>query len=213
MVSSFLGFEVIFMDANFVGILIVIILLIPKIWYEYWIRNLKRNRKKRRKNKKNFKNPKNKNKRHRKHRKSSNINELSWDWYSVQEFRRKTKKGYKQYDFDGVYVIHDLDYDMYYVGQSINVIKRLRGHFNGQASKGGADDLNEALINGHNMEIALLRLKNSSFRDLDDMEAYFIDYFDSYYHGYNRTRGNYIEFRTVGPIHKGGHHVKSFSLR
>ena len=143
----------------------------------------------------------------------NNINESSWNWYSVQEFRRKTKKGYTKYDFKGVYIIYDVDMNCYYVGQSINVIKRLRGHFNGQSSKGGADDLNEALINGHNMEIALLRLKNSSFRDLDDMEAYFIDYFDAYYHGYNRTRGNYIELRTMGPIHKGGHHVESFSLR
>lgn len=143
----------------------------------------------------------------------NNINESSWNWYSVQEFRRKTKKGYTKYDFKGVYIIYDVDMNCYYVGQSINVIKRLRGHFNGQSSKGGADDLNEALINGHNMEIALLRLKKSSFRDLDDMEAYFIDYFDAYYHGYNRTRGNYIELRTMGPIHKGGHHVKSFSLR
>lgn len=135
----------------------------------------------------------------------NNINESSWNWYSVQEFRRKTKKGYTKYDFKGVYIIYDVDMNCYYVGQSINVIKRLRGHFNGQASKGGADDLNEALINGHNMEIALLRLQNSSFRDLDDMEAYF--------NGYNRTRGNYIEFRTMGPVHRGGHHVKSFSLR
>lgn len=198
------------MDINFFGILVIIILLIPKICYEYWLRNSKRNRKKRRKK---FKNLKNKNKRHKKYKKSSNIDESLWQWYSVQEFRRKTKKGYTQYDFNGVYVIHDLDFDMYYVGQSVNVIKRLRGHFNGQSSKGGADDLNEALINGHNMEIALLRLKNSSFRDLDDMEAYFIDYFDAYYHGYNRTRGNYIELRTMGSIHKGGHHVKSFSLR
>ena len=198
------------MDANFVVIVIGIILIILKVWYESWIRSLKRNRKRRRKSSKNVKH---KNKRNRKRIKSSNIYESLWDWYSVQEFRRKTKKGYTKYDFNGVYVIHDLDFDMYYVGQSVNVIKRLRGHFNGQSSKGGADDLNEALINGHNMEIALLRLKKSSFRDLDDMEAYFIDYFDAYHHGYNRTRGNYIELRTMGPIHKGGHHVKSFSLR
>lgn len=143
----------------------------------------------------------------------NNINESSWNWYSVQEFRRKTKKGYTKYDFKGVYIIYDVDMNCYYVGQSINVIKRLRGHFNGQASKGRADDLNEALISGHNMEVALLRLQNSSFRDLDDMEAYFIDYFDSYHNGYNRTRGNYIEFRTIGPVHRGGHYVKSFVLR
>lgn len=143
----------------------------------------------------------------------NNINEASWNWYSVQEFRRKTKKGYTKYDFKGVYIIYDVDMNCYYVGQSVNVIKRLRGHFNGQSSKGGADDLNEALISGHNMEIALLRLQSSSFRDLDDMEAYFIDYFDSYYNGYNRTRGNYIEFRTMGPVHRGGHYVKSFVLR
>ena len=143
----------------------------------------------------------------------NNINESSWNWYSVQEFRRKTKKGYTKYDFKGVYIIYDADMNCYYVGQSINVIKRLRGHFNGQSSKGGADDLNEALISGHNMEIALLRLQNSSFRDLDDMEAYFIDYFDAYYHGYNRTRGNYIELRTMGPVHRGGHYVKRFVLR
>lgn len=199
------------MDSNnFILIIILIILLLPKIYYDYWIRNLKRKRKKFRKqsNKR-----KTNSKSYKDYRKSSNINESLWNWYSVQEFRRKTKKGYRQYDFEGVYIIHDLDYGVYYVGQSINVIKRLRGHFNGQASKGGADDLNEALISGHNMEVALLRLQNSSFRDLNDMEAYFIDYFDSYYNGYNRTRGNYIEFRTMGPVHRGGHYVKSFVLR
>ena len=195
------------MDSNnFIFIIILAVLLLPKFYYEYWIRNLKRKRKK---SKKQFKRRKNKTKFYE----SSNINESLWKWYSVQEFRRKTKKGYMQYDFDGVYIIHDLDYDAYYVGQSINVIKRLRGHFNGQSSKGGADDLNEALISGHNMEVALLRFKNSSFRDLNDMEAYFIDYFDSYYNGYNRTRGNYVDFRTRGPIHRGGHYVKSFVLR
>ena len=195
---------------NFILIIILIILLLPKIYYDYWIRNLKRKREKFRKqsNKR-----KTNSKSYKDYRKSSNINESLWNWYSVQEFRRKTKKGYRQYDFEGVYIIHDLDYGVYYVGQSINVIKRLRGHFNGQASKGGADDLNEALISGHNMEVALLRLQNSSFRDLNDMEAYFIDYFDSYYNGYNRTRGNYIEFRTMGPVHRGGHYVKSFVLR
>ena len=130
-----------------------------------------------------------------------------------KSLEERQRKGYTKYDFKGVYIIYDVDMNCYYVGQSINVIKRLRGHFNGQASKGGADDLNEALISGHNMEIALLRLQNSSFRDLDDMEAYFIDYFDSYYNGYNRTRGNYVEFRTMGPVHRGGHYVKSFVLR
>lgn len=199
------------MDSNnFILIIILIILLLPKIYYDYWIRNLKRKRKNFRKQ---FNKRKTNSKSYKDYRKSSNINESLWNWYSVQEFRRKTKKGYRQYDFEGVYIIHDLDYGVYYVGQSINVIKRLRGHFNGQASKGGADDLNEALISGHNMEAALLRLQNSSFRDLNDMEAYFIDYFDSYYNGYNRTRCNYIEFRTMGPVHRGGHYVKSFVLR
>lgn len=117
-------------------------------------------------------------------------NNWNWNWYSVQMFRRKTNRNSKRCDFEGVYIVHNIDTNKYYVGQSINVIKRLRSHFNGRSTTGGSDDLNNALINGDRLEVVLLALKDSNFRNLNDMESFFINHFDSYHNGYNRTRGN-----------------------
>lgn len=136
-----------------------------------------------------------------------------WNWYSVQVFRRKTNRNYKRCDFEGVYIIRNIDENKYYVGQSINVVKRLRSHFNGRPSKGGADDLNNALINGDRLEIVLLELKGSTFRDLNDMEAFFINHFNSYHKGYNRTRGNNrVKNTFVNLVMHTGYQAKSFEL-
>ncbi len=136
-----------------------------------------------------------------------------WNWYSVQMFRRKTNGNYRHYDFEGVYIVRNIDKNKCYVGQSINVIKRLRTHFNGRSAKGGADDLNNALINGDRLEIVFLELKGSSFRNLDDMESFFIHHFNSYYRGYNRTRGNNrINNIFVNLVMHTGYHANSFEL-
>ena len=36
---------------------------------------------------------------------------------------------YVRYDFEGIYVLHNI---MYYVGQSINVVKRVKNHLKGK---------------------------------------------------------------------------------
>lgn len=136
-----------------------------------------------------------------------------WNWYSVQTFRRKTNRNYKRCDFEGVYIVRNIDKNKYYVGQSINVIKRLRQHFNGRPSKGGANDLNNALVNGDRLEVVLLELKGSTFRNLNDMESFFINHFNSYHRGYNRTRGNNrIENIFVNLVMHTGYHANSFEL-
>lgn len=119
------------------------------------------------------------------------------DWYSVQQFRRMTNGKYSHIDNMGVYIIHDIDADKYYVGQSVNVIKRVRGHFNGRVSSGGSGDIDVALKMGHNIRVALLEFDSKLYRDLDHMEREYIKKFNSYYNGYNRTRGNGISSNIV----------------
>ena len=119
------------------------------------------------------------------------------DWYSVQQFRRMTNGKYSHIDKMGVYIIHDIDVDKYYVGQSVNVIKRVRGHFNGRVSSGGSGDIDLALKMGHNIRVALLEFDSKLYRDLDHMEREYIKKFNSYYNGYNRTRGNGVSSNIV----------------
>lgn len=117
-----------------------------------------------------------------------NIDIDDWEWIPVQVFLRRTKS-YSDIDFSGVYIIKNLDTEKVYVGQSVNVIKRLRQHLNGSSSVGNVD-INDSIVNGDRLIVYGLRFSDYDFSDLNDMERYFIDYFDAYAFGYNRTKGN-----------------------
>lgn len=95
-------------------------------------------------------------------------------------------------DIMGVYIIHNKENDKYYVGQSKNVGKRVRQHFNGTEPQNiiFAKDYYESKWE-HKEDLFEIAIIPCSTKDeLDAVERENIAYFDSFESGYNRTRGN-----------------------
>ena len=92
----------------------------------------------------------------------------------------------RQSDFTGVYVLHNLTKDMYYVGQSIKVIDRVGQHLTGH----GNGDVYADFKYGDEFEVSTLSLVGSGYASLNDLERETIAAYDAYDHGYNRTTGN-----------------------
>ena len=75
---------------------------------------------------------------------------------------------------------------MYYVGQSKDIISRVKQHFTGK----GNGDVYADYKYGDLFEIGLLLLSHAGYRVLNDLERDLIDVFGAYERGYNKTRGN-----------------------
>ena len=90
-------------------------------------------------------------------------------------------------DFVGVYILHNTYNNKYYVGQSVHVLKRLRQHFNGK----GCEDVYKDYCRGMPFEIQCIALANSGYDNLNKLERDYISYYNAYYSGYNKTRGNH----------------------
>ena len=93
------------------------------------------------------------------------------------------------FDFEGVYIIHNKTKRKYYVGQGSNVMDRISQHFMGH----GNGDVYADYIYGDRFGIQALALENSGFKTLDELERYTIKTYKAYEKGYNRTRGNGME--------------------
>ena len=91
-----------------------------------------------------------------------------------------------KYGIPGVYVIHNLRRDMYYVGQGKSVARRLNQHFTGS----GNGDVYADYRNGDRFEIQVIPLYKSGYRNLNDLEREAIAAYSAYWSGYNKTRGN-----------------------
>jgi hypothetical protein len=93
-----------------------------------------------------------------------------------------------------IYLVHCKLINKYYVGQTtIGFDNRYQnGFFNDKGHK-TKDNLKEDLekYGEDSFEIAKIFKVAHSKEELDDLEVYYIDYFDSYYNGYNETRGNH----------------------
>lgn len=92
----------------------------------------------------------------------------------------------KRDDFTGVYVLHNVPKDAYYVGQGVRVYERLSQHFMGH----GNADVYADWKYGDQFEIKVMPLVGSGYQSLNDLERDVISSYDAYEHGYNRTRGN-----------------------
>ena len=92
----------------------------------------------------------------------------------------------RQSDFTGVYVLHNLTKDMYYVGQSVKVIDRVGQHFTGR----GNADVYADFKYGDEFEISTVSLADSGYGSLNDLESDTIAAYDAYNNGYNKTAGN-----------------------
>jgi len=99
-------------------------------------------------------------------------------------------KGRKSYaltlNYPGVYILHNKTKDLYYVGQGTKVLNRVYAHFTGR----GNGDVYADYKYGDKFTIRTIALKNSGFSNLNDLERYCISYYNAYYKGYNKTRGN-----------------------
>ncbi|MBD5445731.1 MAG: GIY-YIG nuclease family protein [Mycoplasma sp.] len=107
---------------------------------------------------------------------------------TIQEFlelREKTIRmgGESEYDRSEVYVIFNKDSKMYYVGQSINLIKRVNNHFTGK----GNGDVYADYKYGAEFEITLIPCHQN---DLNKVEKHYIEFFNAYGKGYNKNKGN-----------------------
>jgi hypothetical protein len=90
------------------------------------------------------------------------------------------------YNFAGVYILHNKSKDLYYVGQGKQVLNRVNNHFTGK----GNGDVYADYKYGDSWTIKMIALENSGFNTLNELERYVIETYDSYKKGYNKTRGN-----------------------
>lgn len=89
-------------------------------------------------------------------------------------------------DFTGVYIIHNMTKDMYYVGQGVRVISRLCQHFQGH----GNGDVYADWKYGDVLTVKVVRLSTSGYDSLNQLEHDYITRYDACDRGYNRTHGN-----------------------
>ena len=89
-------------------------------------------------------------------------------------------------NFDGVYVIHNITKDMYYVGQAKEVLNRVNSHFTGS----GNGDVYADYKYGDKFNVSIIALENSGYNNLNDLERDTISVYNAYNKGYNKTRGN-----------------------
>lgn len=92
----------------------------------------------------------------------------------------------KDGDFTGVYVVHNVTKDLYYVGQSLRVVSRLSQHFSGH----GNGDVYADFKYGDAFLINVIPLSGSGYNSLDALERDAIAAYHAFDCGYNRTRGN-----------------------
>lgn len=88
-------------------------------------------------------------------------------------------------NFKGVYILHNETKDKYYVGQAQKIFNRVNQHFTGK----GNGDVYADYKYGDKFTIRFIKLSESGFRSLDDLERSAILKYDAYNKGYNKNRG------------------------
>ena len=87
----------------------------------------------------------------------------------------------------GIYIIHNCDRDLHYVGQSKNMVNRVFQHF---MRNGGHPDLQEHYRMREKFTVSMIPLDNTPYSSLDDLEDCAIRAYNSLYpNGYNRIPG------------------------
>src|SRR5690554_2320401 len=85
----------------------------------------------------------------------------------------------------GVYVIRNKTKNKYYVGQSQNIVLRVRKHLEGS----GNGHLFADYKYGDLFSVILIRFNPNKYTSLSHQERAYIEIFDSFNRGYNKTRG------------------------
>ena len=89
-------------------------------------------------------------------------------------------------NFAGVYILFNSTKNMYYVGQGKAVLNRVNAHFTGK----GNGDVYADYKYGDKFTIKMISLEKSGYSTLNELERNTIMAYDSFAHGYNKTRGN-----------------------
>lgn len=89
-------------------------------------------------------------------------------------------------DAVGVYIIYNIDKDKFYVGQAKRLLYRINQHFTGH----GNPDVYVDYRQGDSFRIAMIKLIDSGYEDLDKLEKDKIREYHAYEQGYNKTKGN-----------------------
>lgn len=93
-------------------------------------------------------------------------------------------------DYTGVYIIYNSSNEKYYVGQAKKVMNRLFKHFSGKGGNAGSYNFFNDYQSGEAFEVWTVRLRESEFDSLDELERRTIEYYQAYDLGYNENRGN-----------------------
>lgn len=104
----------------------------------------------------------------------------------------KTLIGYDYSKIVGCYVIHNKENDKYYVGQSKDVMKRIKQHFKGTvpANMIFAEDYYMSTFYDKDDLFEVKIIQCATKNELDDTERALIEKYDSFHSGYNGTGGN-----------------------
>ncbi|MFK4781999.1 GIY-YIG nuclease family protein [Lactococcus petauri] len=93
-------------------------------------------------------------------------------------------------DYTGVYIIYNGSKEKYYVGQAKKVMNRVYKHFLGKGGNAGSYNFFNDYQSGEAFEVWTVRLRESEFDSLDELERRTIEYYQAYDLGYNENRGN-----------------------
>ncbi|MEG1354157.1 MAG: GIY-YIG nuclease family protein, partial [Malacoplasma sp.] len=90
------------------------------------------------------------------------------EFFHMYSDLKKMKIKISELDASGVYIIFNISKQSYYVGQSINVLKRVNNHFTGS----GNGDVYADYKYGSQFQITIVKCEQSK---LNAMERYFIE--------------------------------------
>jgi len=89
-------------------------------------------------------------------------------------------------DIPGCYLLTNKRTGRSYVGQSETVASRIRKH----TFKSGYHDVTVDIRAEHPFHVDIFLFEDGEWKDLDEMERHYIELFDTYNNGYNKTGGN-----------------------
>lgn len=90
--------------------------------------------------------------------------------------------------FEGwIYLIYNTHTKRSYIGQTVNIQKRIHEHFTGKGSKPLYESILKQRAKGYKVYILN---KSTSKRELDMQETYYIKKYQAAEHGYNIEKGN-----------------------
>ena len=106
------------------------------------------------------------------------------------EMRNKRDKNNRlaseRYNVKGVYIFYNRTKHKYYVGQAHKLLSRVNGHLTGK----GNGDVYADYAYGDRLFVKFHKFRGTAFKNLNEMERYYIEKYHGQSKGYNKTVGN-----------------------